>query len=127
MDRPLLLLVEDEALLAVPLQAELQEAGFDVTLALTGSVALAQLEADPSSFVGLVTDIRLPAVDGWTIATRARELIATMPVVYMSGDSAADWASKGVPGSIMLAKPFAIAQLTEAITRLINDVPPAAV
>jgi DNA-binding response OmpR family regulator len=124
MDKPLLLLVEDEALLAVPLEAELQDAGFGVVLSLTGKDALANLEADAARFVGLITDIRLPQVDGWTIAVRARELVPTIPVVYMSGDSAADWASKGVPGSVMLAKPFAIAQLTEAVARLINDVPP---
>jgi len=43
-----------------------------------------------------------------------------MPVVYVSGDSAADWPVKGVPQSIMLSKPYAHAQLISALATLIN-------
>ncbi|MBW4656786.1 MAG: response regulator [Kaiparowitsia implicata GSE-PSE-MK54-09C] len=125
-DKPMLLLVEDEALLAVPLEQELVDAGFDVLVALDGQEGLAELERDASRFSGLITDIRLPAVNGWAISKRARELVPTMPVVYMSGDSAAEWTANGVPNSIMLQKPFATAQLTAAITKLINEVPPHA-
>jgi two-component system cell cycle response regulator CpdR len=39
----------------------------------------------------------------------------------MSGDSAVEWASEGVPKSIMLAKPFAIVQLVTAVSQLLND------
>jgi hypothetical protein len=35
-----------------------------------------------------------------------------------------DWASKGVPNSIMLAEPFAPAQLITAISQLLNTDPP---
>lgn len=125
-DKPLLLLVEDEALLAVPLEQELVDAGFEVLLALDGQEALGEVERNASRFAGLITDIRLPAVNGWAISKRARELVPTMPVVYMSGDSAAEWTANGVPNSIMLQKPFAAAQLTAAITKLINEVPPHA-
>lgn len=41
-----------------------------------------------------------------------------MPVVYVSGDGAPDW--EGVPNSIMLGKPFAIAHLVTAISKLLN-------
>jgi hypothetical protein len=43
----------------------------------------------------------------------------------MSGDSAEEWASKGVPISIMLAKPFAPAQLVTAVAQLLNGCTPA--
>jgi hypothetical protein len=43
----------------------------------------------------------------------------------VSGDSAEDWGSKGVPNSIMLAKPFAPAQLVTAVSQLLNaSMPP---
>jgi len=126
LEKPLLLLVEDEALLAMGLQDELKDAGFEVLLAKNGQVALAEIEQDVARFAGLISDIRLPEVDGWTIAKRARELMPTIPVVYMSGDSAADWAAYGVPDSVMLAKPFAEAQLVTAISTLINAIPPSA-
>jgi hypothetical protein len=38
----------------------------------------------------------------------------------MSGQSADAWTVKGVPNSIMLAKPFAPAQLVTAISNLLN-------
>lgn len=125
MDRPSLLLVEDEALIALPLEAELVDAGFLVVVALSGSQGIFELENDPDRFAGLITDIRLPDVEGWAIAKRARELVPTMPVVYMSGDSAVDWSAYGVPDSIMLSKPFAAAQLIAAVTTLLNEVPTA--
>ena len=43
-----------------------------------------------------------------------------MPVVYMTGTQGEDWASKGVPNSVLLAKPFAPAQLVTAISNLLN-------
>jgi len=39
----------------------------------------------------------------------------------MSGKYAEDWASKGVPNSIMLAKPFALAQLVTAVSMLFRQ------
>jgi len=39
---------------------------------------------------------------------------------YMTGASADDWASKGVPNSILLTKPFAPAQLLTAVSQLLN-------
>ena len=66
-------------------------------------------------------DIRLGAgPDGWAVARRARELVPTMPVVYMSGDSSPEWSSKGVPNSLMVAKPFAPAQIITAVSTLLN-------
>lgn len=72
---------------------------------------------------GVITDIRLQdrAPDGWEVGRIAREIDLEMPVVYISGDSAADWLSKGVPNSIMLAKPFAMPRLITAIWQLLND------
>ena len=51
----------------------------------------------------------------------ARELAPAMPIVYMSGDSTHEWASQGVPGSVMLAKPFAPAQLVTAVATLVTE------
>jgi len=70
----------------------------------------------------LVTDIGLRRqIDGWEVAQQAREIDPAFPIVYMSGAHAEDWASKGVPNSIMLAKPFAPAQLVTAVSQLLNS------
>jgi DNA-binding response OmpR family regulator len=74
-----------------------------------------------------VTDISLRGeMDGWEVAQQAREIDPEFPIVYVSGASAADWASKGVPNSIMLEKPFAPAQLVTAMSNLLNSGTPTA-
>jgi DNA-binding response OmpR family regulator len=119
----LLLLVEDEALIRELLETALTEAGFELIVATNGEQALAELETDASRFRAVITDIKFGAgPDGWEVGRRAREIIADMPVVYMSGDSAHDWASKGVPNSIMVTKPFAPAQIITAVSTLLNQV-----
>jgi DNA-binding response OmpR family regulator len=118
-----LLLVEYESLVRHDLREGLVAAGFDVMEAPQGARALSELEADPSRFLGLITDITLgKGPDGWEIARRGRELVPDLPVVYISGHGSADWQSKGVPKSLTLAKPFATAQLVTAISTLLVEV-----
>jgi hypothetical protein len=44
----------------------------------------------------------------------------------MTGTHGEDWASKGVPNSVLLTKPFAPAQLVTAISNLLNEAGPIA-
>ncbi len=57
---------------------------------------------------------------GWEVARLIRQIDPTFPIVYMTGASADDWASEGVPNSILLNKPFAPAQLVMAVSQLLN-------
>ena len=121
-DSILLLLVEDEALIRVNLQEELDEAGFALVVAANGKQAMAELEADATRFCGVLTDIRLGSgPNGWEIARRARELVPNVPVVYISGDSAHEWDSRGVPNSVMVTKPFVTVQINTALSNLLNE------
>ena len=96
--------------------------GFTISVAEDGNDAIARLEQKSDEIVGVITDIRLGnGPDGWAVARRARELKPIMAVVYMSGDSASDWAAQGVPKSIMLQKPFVEAQLLTAISGLLIE------
>ena|SRR5450631_3325695 len=98
------------------------EAGFEIVIASSGEQAMELLDSSEGKFRALVTDINLgrDKLSGWEVARHAREIDPAFPVVYTSGDSAEDWASKGVPHSIMLAKPFAPAQLVTAVSQLLN-------
>ena len=103
------------------LRSSLADGGFDVAIAASGEEAVALLKTKAASYRALVTDINLPdRIDGWEIARLAREMIATLPVVYMTGAAGDEWASKGVPESILLTKPFAPAQLVTAVSQLLN-------
>ena len=125
---PTILIVEDDPLVQSVVEEALKEGGFEVVISSTGEHAAELLDSGERSYRALVTDINLgrDKLDGWEVARHAREIDPAFPVVYMSGDSAEDWASKGVPNSIMLAKPFATAQLVTAVAQLLNDGTPAA-
>ena len=117
-----LLLIEDEVLIIDVLADALTDSGYEVVKAQNGIKALEEIEADASRFRAIITDIKLGAgPNGWEIAQRAREIVAQMPIVYMSGDSSQEWSSKGVPGSVVLAKPFATGQLVTAVSTLATE------
>jgi len=121
-DLPIVLVVEDDQLMQGIVHEALIDGGFEIVIASSGEQAVDLLNTADGKYRALVTDINLgrDKMDGWEVAKHAREIKPEFPVVYMSGDSAADWASKGVPNSIMLSKPFAPAQLLTAVSQLLN-------
>lgn len=121
METILLLLAEDEVFIRDLLEDVLITAGFKVVVASNGTLAVAELDENAPRFKAVILDIRLGSkLDGWDVARRARELVPHMPVVYMTGDSGYDWPSKGVPNSVLIAKPFVPAQIITAVSTLLN-------
>jgi CheY-like chemotaxis protein len=98
----------------------LEAGGYTVIPTQVAQEALAVLEERIEELSGLITDIRLPGASGWDIARHARELKADIPVVYTTGDSAAEWPAQGVPNSVVVQKPYAGAQLLTAISTLLT-------
>jgi DNA-binding response OmpR family regulator len=123
----MILVVEDDELIRSFVEETLEEGGFASAIATSGEEAVALLKEHTGKYRALVTDINLlREMDGWEVAQHAREIDPGFPVIYMSGAAAADWASKGVPNSIVLPKPFAPAQLLTAISNLLNSATPTA-
>ena len=122
MELPIILVVEDDPLIQSIVEETLSDGGFEIVIASSGENAIDLLEVQQVKYRAVVTDINMgrDKLDGWDVARRAREIDAAFPVVYMTGQSADDWASKGVPSSIFLTKPFASAQLLTAISQLLN-------
>jgi DNA-binding response OmpR family regulator len=115
------LLVEDDVGLQALLEIALADEGFEVVLANNGTDAVAELNADGARFKGVITDIQLgTGPSGWDVGRRAREVVSGIPVIYTSGNSVHEWSANGVPESVMLQKPFVMAQLITAITTLLN-------
>jgi DNA-binding response OmpR family regulator len=118
---PTILVIEDDHLVQTFVEEALSDGGFEAAIAASGEEAVTLLKGDKTKYRALVTDINLRGrMDGWEVAQQAREIDPAFPVIYMSGKHADDWASKGVPNSIMLAKPFAPAQLVTAVSQLLN-------
>jgi DNA-binding response OmpR family regulator len=118
---PVILIVEDDEAIQSLVEEALSDGGFEPAVAASGEEAVTLLKGRTSEYRALVTDINLRGkMDRWEVAQQARQIDPEFPIVYMSGKSAADWASKGVPNSIMLEKPFAPAQLVAAVANLLN-------
>lgn len=118
----LVLIAEDEFLIKADIEDVVRDAGFEHLALSNADGAILALEKDSARFCAVITDIRMPGeADGWDLARRARELQPVMPVIYMTGDSAKDWAAQGVPNSVLLQKPFVHVQLVTALATLLND------
>jgi len=129
LENPLLLVlvVEDDHLIKDVVQEALSDGGFDSEVVASGEEAVALLQDKHDEYRALVTDIDLQGeLSGWDVAKRARELRSDIPVVYMTGAAADQWPSHGVPGSVLLQKPFAPAQVVTAVSQLLNQTPPPA-
>jgi CheY-like chemotaxis protein len=124
---PVVLVAEDEELVAHFVEDVLGEAGFRAVSTTSGEEALSLLIGERDKYRVLLTDVRLTGrSDGWAVARRAREINPDLPIVYMTGAAANQWPSQGVPNSILLTKPFAPAQLVTAVSQLLNTgLPPA--
>jgi CheY-like chemotaxis protein len=120
MDKPMILLVEDEPLIADVVRAALEDGGFAVTVAIHGQAAQEAL-ASGTVFQGLVADIRLPGdLTGWDLARIARTELPNIAVVYATGHGELDWPVEGVPGSALISKPYAPAQVIAALAQQLN-------
>jgi DNA-binding response OmpR family regulator len=114
---PTILYVEDEPLIQELAIAALEDAGFAVVPVSSGLAAIAAIDEKGADFKALVTDVDLGVgPSGWDVAKHVREKYPTMPIVYVSGGSSSDWPSMGVPGSVILVKPHALAQLVVAVS-----------
>jgi DNA-binding response OmpR family regulator len=120
-ERTTILLVEDECLLPDMLEETLTEAGFAVLSAASGEDAASLLGGMPMPWA-LVTDINLgrARMDGWELSRLVRHHDPDCEILYVSGESTHRWAANGVPNSMLLAKPFAPAELVEAVSSLLN-------
>jgi DNA-binding response OmpR family regulator len=117
-----LLIVEDEVLVTFVIEEALRDGGYEVLTATTADEAMTILDDRSADIAALVTDIRLGSEkDGWDVARRARALNPAIPVIYTTGDSAADWPIHGVPKSVLLHKPFVAAQLVAAVSQRVNE------
>lgn len=117
------LLVEDEILILEIVQDALEQAGFHVRAVPSGSAALEVMSEGVEELAGLVTDVRLGVgPNGWDLARHARRSRPDLPVIYMTGDSAADWPVEGVPRSRVVQKPFAVGQIVTALSTMLTEI-----
>ena len=115
------LVVDDEEPIANLTQRQLEKLGYRVTKHTSGLEASQTLS--PASDIALVlADLTMPGVTGRDIALKLSETNGNPPVLLMSGfrEAAAERArSSGAIG--LLGKPFRLVELSEAISKALNN------
>lgn len=83
--QPHVLLVDDEPAVADSLARVLSAMGFRVTTCLCGEEALEVLRREHEDIDVLLTDLRMPRMDGLTLVRQANTIDADLPKVLLSG------------------------------------------
>lgn len=114
-----ILVVEDEAHLAIGIKYNLEAEGYQVTTVGDGPAALEVLE-NPSSDVALVIlDLMLPGMSGYAVCDRLRAMRHDIPVMILSARTLSEDRTRGfdVGADQYMMKPF---ELEELISRVKN-------
>jgi CheY-like chemotaxis protein len=115
------LLVEDHEDNLRLLAKCLEFRGILVDQALNGSEALQRLECE--SFDVVVSDVRMPGLNGFELARHILGNFGSSQVVLMTADPTARMTENIVEAGVssLLIKPFRVRELVEAIRRSLHD------
>jgi two-component system alkaline phosphatase synthesis response regulator PhoP len=114
-----LLLVEDEESLRGTLRMNFELEGYDVTTAVRGSEALERMRG--AHFDGIVLDVMLPDVDGFTICETIRLEGDRTPVLFLTARTNPADRVRGLrAGDDFLAKPFDLRELLLRVEKLMG-------
>jgi excisionase family DNA binding protein len=119
--RPRVLVVDDEESIRDLLSKTLALAEYDVDLAPDGRTALERLRI--ISYDLLITDLKMPGIDGLSVIREARRLKSDLPVIIITGysneASAIEAVNLGVSG--YLTKPFRVPRVLAAASKALGE------
>jgi DNA-binding response OmpR family regulator len=101
MEKSKILLVDDEPSIRTVLKAVLESQGFSVSTAEDGFVALRSIRASLPDL--LISDLRMPNMNGFELLAVVREKFPTIPVIAISGEFVGEQV-RGVLADVFLQK-----------------------
>lgn len=115
--KPAIIFVDDEAAVRLSVRQWLELAGFDVELHETAIGALNGIAADCPAV--LVSDVKLPQMDGLQLLRRAQAIDPDLPVILVTGHGDISMAVEAMRlGAYdFVEKPFSPERLTETLRR----------
>jgi CheY-like chemotaxis protein len=120
---PRILVVDDEPLIGALIADMLAAYGHRVTTLTSAADALRMLDAEP--FDVILSDIRMPAMDGQTFygELSRRDPDLARRLVFVTGDIITGEVSEFLDrtGAASLAKPFSLIQLGETVRRVLDS------
>jgi two-component system response regulator AtoC len=116
-DRPSVLVVEDEPAILMMARLVLDRAGYDVTTVADGPAALA---AFGDRVAVVVLDVKLPGLSGWQVLAELRRLRPDIRVVLTTGTHYDEpgGEAQDVPTAV-LPKPYRPADLVAVVGRVL--------
>ena len=113
-----ILIVDDEQNMRVALFEALSRNGHDVAVAENGQMALEMIARHPPDLV--VTDIKMPGMDGLELLRQVKALRPELPVVIMTGFATVDTAVEAMKQGAFdyLLKPFPVEVIEETVARV---------
>ena len=120
-ERIRVLVVDDNQEMASTTADALMDRGHDAVAVWHGRDAIARLESEP--FHAVVTDLRMPGVDGLAVLAASRRLDPERPVIVMTAFSAIDTAVESIRQGAYhyLTKPFKTDELAIFLNRAIDE------
>ncbi|MGU3536539.1 response regulator [Methylobacterium sp. A54F] len=116
-DRPVILLVEDEALTIMDLGDVLEDGGYETVQCASAERALSILQARPD-ICGLVTDVELSGkTNGFDLANSVAEARPQLPIVIVSGRASPD-PDRMPAGAHFIARPCSGEEILDQLRRL---------
>ncbi len=118
-----ILVVDDEPSVARLTGLVLDQQGFDVEVAGSGSAALELIEKGPKHYRLVIVDLSMPDFTGVEVMQRARELGCLTPMVLTSGHSRSEAGSdvKHSEFAGYLQKPYRLERLLEVIRGALSE------
>jgi heterodisulfide reductase subunit A len=116
-----ILVVDDELIVRDSLKEWLEEEGFAVDMAASGSEALDQLAKQ--AYQLMLLDIKMPGMDGVEVLQKARESFADINVIMMTAYATVETAVEAMKIGALdyLVKPFDPATLIPMVLRIYQD------
>lgn len=120
MNKPTILIVDDELLIRDLLYDFFTNQGWEITTAENGAKALEILENRSVDL--LLTDLKMPGLDGMELTNRVKEEYPSLPVVIMTGFPSIDSAVQALRYKVedYIIKPFNINQLFKTVERSVK-------
>ncbi len=122
MTRPRVLLADDDDGVRFTLTEILSEAEVDVTAVADGSLALQQLQLEEIDL--LITDLRMPQLDGMSLLAQAHQRWPELKVVVITAHGSEATAVQAMKQGAFdyFAKPFDVDQVLEVVRRATENV-----
>jgi CheY-like chemotaxis protein len=119
-DKIRVLVVDDETAVREVLREALEAEGCEVIVAESGETALKLYDAASGNLDVVFTDIGMPEMSGWELASEIRKRSETIPLAIVSGwaDAISCDARQAIKADWVVSKPFDIA----IIARIANEV-----